>query len=508
MGGIASGITAGVGGLIAANNLPKNSYNASLPAIQQQDLTSQISALTPQQQALTQQLQLQSQGQGPSPAQAMLNQATSKNTQLAAGQIASQRGISPALAARLGAQQGAQNNQTAAGQAATMAAQQQISSQGLLSQNLGQQQSTLQQAQANQNSAITQGTLGSENINAGISSQNNQNSVNATAGALQGFGSALSGGGGSSGGAASMASLFAYKGGKIPHFDLGGGIPSWQSLAGSNPFLPPAQASGPSPFTTPVAPTSTSNVGSTVTTPAGVNPTPGPSSPVGRSADIHMSSPIDPTDPSDSITQGDKVYSYKGGKMPHFDQGGEMSPYEQFAQALHNTFSKPAPTPTPAPSNVDKYAKIRHQNLVNAGEAPGVSNEAHGGPVPGVDAMVSPGEGYIPPHLVQKARQGNPLKYAQQFPGTPKRKGDHAENDTLPVKLEPGGVVIKNSVMQAKNPAQKAAAFLEEVKKQKKAKGGEIDGPQEFNKVLEVKKHLKASHEALMKAHKAIKKIS
>lgn len=62
--------------------------------------------------------------------------------------------------------------------------------------------------------------------------------------------------------------------------------------------------------------------------------------------------------------------------------------------------------------------------------------------------------------------------------------------------------------MQAKNPAQKAAAFLEEVKKQKKAKGGEIEGPKEFNKVLEVKKHLKASHEALMKAHKAIKKIA
>jgi hypothetical protein len=176
-----------VGGLVAANNGPKDTFQATAPQIQTQNLTSQLSALTPQQQQLTQMLMQQAQGNGANPAQQMLNQATNRSIQQTAGQIASTRGISPALAARLGAETSASQTQNAAGQGALMGAQQQIAAEGLANQSLEQQQQTLQNAQAAQNAAITQGQLGAENINAGVASNNLAAAQQDIGGALKGI---------------------------------------------------------------------------------------------------------------------------------------------------------------------------------------------------------------------------------------------------------------------------------------------------------------------------------
>jgi hypothetical protein len=121
-------------------------YNQSQGALgQQQQLANQLASqggiqnqqnVYNQQQALAQQLQGISQGQGPNPAQAMLAQATGQNVANQAALMAGQRGAgaNAGLIARQAAQQGANTQQQAAGQAATIQAQQQLGALGALQQ--------------------------------------------------------------------------------------------------------------------------------------------------------------------------------------------------------------------------------------------------------------------------------------------------------------------------------------------------------------------------------------
>lgn len=110
-----------------------------------------------QQQALANQLQGVAAGTGPNPAQAALNQATGQNIAAQAALMAGQRGAGSnvGLLARQAAQQGAGIQQQAAGQGATMQAQQQLAAMqalqqqqqamaGLSSTQVGQQQAALQ----------------------------------------------------------------------------------------------------------------------------------------------------------------------------------------------------------------------------------------------------------------------------------------------------------------------------------------------------------------------------
>lgn len=120
------------------------------------------------QNALASQLGLQAQGQGPNPALAQLQQTTDQNAKQSAGMIASTKGISPGLAARLAAQNGAMANQQAAGQAATMRAQQQLAAQG-------QQANVYNQIgnENNQNKSLNESALANQNtINAGVAAGN------------------------------------------------------------------------------------------------------------------------------------------------------------------------------------------------------------------------------------------------------------------------------------------------------------------------------------------------
>lgn len=124
-------------------------------------------------QTLADQLAAQAQGQGPNPALEQLKQTTDMNNRMAASQISSQKGINPALAARLGMQQGAANNQGAAGQAATLRAQQILAAQ----QGLQHQQ------------ALMQGGINSQNqLNSGANRQNSQNANNVVGGFANGLG--------------------------------------------------------------------------------------------------------------------------------------------------------------------------------------------------------------------------------------------------------------------------------------------------------------------------------
>jgi len=244
-------------------NLTQSNYQPTVGAAQT-GAAGQMNANAPiqaQESALAQSLNAQAQGQGPNPALEQLRQTTGQNINTAAGQAASSRGINPALAARLATDSAGTANQTAAGQAATLRAQQMLAAQqqeagvlqGQASQNIGQQVANtqllgtaggLQQGQnaltlqnvlgteglneqvAQQNAALQ---LGAEQINAGVAAQNTQVAGNMFGGMMNMVGSVASGpgifgggGGGAAGGVIDGAMAAGSEGGEVQSFDDGG----------------------------------------------------------------------------------------------------------------------------------------------------------------------------------------------------------------------------------------------------------------------------------------------
>lgn len=122
-----------------------------------------------QEQGLANQIQNETTGGGPNPAQDQYKQNIDTNTAAAAGTIASQKGISPALAAELVARAQGGANQGAAANEATLQAQQQLNAQ----QELQNQQAAL---------ASTAGNQVNNQITATGQLQNQQNSLQNVAG--------------------------------------------------------------------------------------------------------------------------------------------------------------------------------------------------------------------------------------------------------------------------------------------------------------------------------------
>lgn len=176
--------------------------NTQSALAQQQDFINALAANQNQaigsQGFLNQLLQQQSLGYGPNPAQAQYQQNVNDIAAQQAGAIASQKGINPALAARLIAQQGGAAKQQAAGQQATLAAQQQLGAQSnlanLSAQQLGQQQNAMN---AFQQGALSQqgnlyGIQGSANAaNAGVAGVTARQQGGLFGGLLSGVGSAI-----------------------------------------------------------------------------------------------------------------------------------------------------------------------------------------------------------------------------------------------------------------------------------------------------------------------------
>ena len=91
----------------------------------------------------------------------------------------------------------------------------------------------------------------------------------------------------------------------------------------------------------------------------------------------------------------------------------------------------------------------------------GAMMAAQGGKVP---ALVSPGERYLSPKAVSEVKSGKkcPAKAGEKIGGKPKVGGSKNSyaNDTVPKTLQEGGVVLPRSVTQAKNPAKAAHDFV------------------------------------------------
>ena len=108
----------------------------------------QLAQTRAQQAALADQLRLQAAGQGPNPAALQANRALNTSVRQNQGFIASQKGMNPALAQRLAAQNQALAGTEVAGRSSELAAQQQLASQGQLAALLsGQAQQGLQAQQ-------------------------------------------------------------------------------------------------------------------------------------------------------------------------------------------------------------------------------------------------------------------------------------------------------------------------------------------------------------------------
>lgn len=145
-----NGVVGGIGGAISGFDLgnalgTNNNYQTALDPAQQRALAEAImqsqgnlQSIYGQQNNLASMLQQQAQGGGPNPAQMMLNNSTNKNISQNAGQIANIKGINPAMAGRMLAQNAGMMNQQAAGQGALMGAQQQLGAQNSLSGLYGQ----------------------------------------------------------------------------------------------------------------------------------------------------------------------------------------------------------------------------------------------------------------------------------------------------------------------------------------------------------------------------------
>ncbi len=228
------------------------------------------------QQALSNQLAAQARGQGPNVAQNQLNQATGTNVANQAALMAGQRGSSQnaGLIARQAAQQGAGIQQNAAGQGATLGAEQQIAAQGaganLASTQVNQGMNAVQginNAQQNEQNILQNANTGFNNSIVGM--QSNINNVNAATSAQNAKSS-----GGILGGLSSLSSLFA-KGGEVKKYADGGQVtgnplipnqlnesgPGPQSFVGQWLNSGPASTSGPNVENTP----SFDNSGTTMT---------------------------------------------------------------------------------------------------------------------------------------------------------------------------------------------------------------------------------------------------
>lgn len=83
----------------------------------------------------------------------------------------------------------------------------------------------------------------------------------------------------------------------------------------------------------------------------------------------------------------------------------------------------------------------------------------HGGKV---DAMVSPGEKWVPPQQAQAVAKGEKslAEVGETIKGKAQVQGDSSKNDTKSKKLEEGGIVIPRSVMQSKDPVKEGTKFL------------------------------------------------
>lgn len=205
MGSVLNGvgsIVGSIGGGVAEGAGATDQYKTSNPYSDQQfqQYLAQQNQIYGNQQSLAQALQAQMNGQGPNPAQTQFMGNVQNNIANAQGLIASQRGLNPALAARMGANQASQANQQAALGSALLQQQQQLAA----TQNLGNLYGQMQQGNLGAQQLYTGANATQQGINSGVEAQNAQ-IRGQIAGGLLGAGGAIGAGAAKGGGGGAAA---------------------------------------------------------------------------------------------------------------------------------------------------------------------------------------------------------------------------------------------------------------------------------------------------------------
>ena len=430
------------------------------------------------------QLQGVANGTGPNPAQAQLAQQTGANIASQNALMAGQRGSSQnaGLIARQAAQQGANTQQQAVGQGATMQANQSLNAISAAG-NMANTQAGNQIAATNSNTQAQQNeqnqllnSINAQNT-AGVNMQSNINNNNTTmaAGAQQGQQGLMGGLMGMAGGAMSLATkaaplvAMAAQGGRVHLYD--GGPPQAGQYAPVDPnnnVFDPANPPAPAPASNPAQPAQPS--------PIQVKP-PGAASKFGQL----LKNAASPSDPN-------------AGATPNYGSRGANQIYQGMSKlgagigdAITNVMT-PKPDAPDAKINMDQAGGQSDSTSSAPAPSPGSDGvdkdptklySAHGGKVP---AMVSPGEIRIHAKDVAAVAKGkkSPLD-GEKIPGKAPVKGaknDYA-NDIVPKDLNEGDIILPRSVTQSKNPHWAAHKFVSEIMK---ANGGQISMPKKANK--------------------------
>jgi hypothetical protein len=390
---------------------------------------------------LTSMLTNQARGLGPNPAQAELNQATGQNIAEQAALAAGQRGTgaNAGLIARQNAQQGAATQQQAVGQGATMQAQQELAAEGNL-QNLAANQVAqgttatqgLNSVQQNEQNILQGANTGYNNANVGM--QSNLNNVNAAIStANQNNGSnVISGIGGALSSLPVIGSIF-EKGG-IVKMDKGGRVLNAKArahISASNFALPGRRY-----------PIHDANHARNALARVSQHGTPAEKAKV-RAA-VHK--------------------KYPGIGVAHMAQGGitgeaTSGPQSYVGQWLNSNTSS-SPPPMIPQANIDTKMSSPFQFLQGSkGGAQQTDSFANVNPVVGTGAVSSApvgliaggqGEGGFAENMAYSGglmKRGGKVKAANASEKAVK-KGDSLENDKVPAMLSEGEGVIDRETMQ------------------------------------------------------------
>lgn len=471
-----------------------------------------------------------SQGRGPNPALNQLAQSTRKNVANQTAMQAGQRGAASnvGLMARQAAQQGAATQQDAAGQAATLEAQQQIAAQQNLANLSAQQTSQAGQAITGLNSAQQneQSLLQNSNTaanNAAVGMQSNVNNVNSqTAAANQNMAGNIFGGVMS--GASSLGSLFA-KGGEVgDHLMLAEmnahslkHAKKYSDGGDVDPDLGDFKASmnsatGPDVPSTSTLPAASTDFGKDMHGSSGggggaksllpmlaaladggqiqANPLVGGMGGSGGAASFGTfqggagSASNGPNIASTGALPGGTANFSKDVKEAMKKKDGDESSHSKNqtddeaqegyldADASLGANNREEEMPSSEGAVADLIMAAGGGKIAEGPHQSHVANflYAKGGKVP---AMVSPGEVYLNPDQVNKVvnEGANPMKIGQHIPGKAKKKNDSYDNDTIPATLEEGGVVIPRHITTHKMAPEKAELFVHRAMARKRARG-------------------------------------
>jgi hypothetical protein len=446
-------------------------YQGNQNALQQQQ--SLLSALQGQnglgnQSSVYGQLQGVANGTGPNPAQAMLNQSTGQNVANQAALMAGQRGAGSnvGLMARQAAMQGSNAQQQAAGQGATMQANQSLNALNSMG-NIANTQAGQQIGQTNANTSAQQAEqanllnsiAGVNNANVGMQSNINSNNTSLAntmmgqqgqmiGGLMSSAGQGASMMGGSGGGGGGMSSMMEAEGGQIQSFDDGGGVqvPTIQTTAAPNPVAPAPSSSGSS---------GGSGGGMSSMLPI-----------LAMLAADGLDTAIPESNPTDAV-------------QPTTTSQGPQSMFGKFVTGMGKNTNSPNTSNAPGASGqggLYQGSKDLGTGLMSLASSPqglptgpatgaAVGNDAGQGYARGgmVNALVSPGEKWLSPSAVAKVKKGaDPMKVGETIPGKPKVSGDKNSyaNDTVARKLEVGGIVVPRSETKSANPSRKSRDFI------------------------------------------------